>query len=117
MAIPLSDQDPLGPSRPVGPREVADMLDTLAAADREVAAIVDELCGSRSPISRATVTSLERLLAMLRPAADLRARLAGVDGSMLAAGIRLHRRRREHQHDGPPDRAHAVTTTAEGDPS
>lgn len=77
------------------PQQVADMLDTLAVADRQVAQVLDRIFTSRSPVSRATVTALERLLATLRPAADVRARLTGVDRAVLATGIRLRRERHE----------------------
>lgn len=81
------------PAQP-GPAAVADMLETLAAADRELADELDRIASSRSPVSEATVTALERLLATLRPAAEVRARLAGVDGNVLAAAIRMRRERR-----------------------
>jgi hypothetical protein len=80
---------------PLEPHQVADMLDTLAVADQQVAQVLDRISTSRSPVSRATVTALERLLATLRPAADVRSRLAGVDGAVLAAGVRLRRERRD----------------------
>ncbi len=77
------------------PQQVADMLDTLAVADRHVAQVLDRISTSKAPVSRATVTALERLLATLRPAADVRARLTGVDRRVLAAGIRLRRERHD----------------------
>jgi hypothetical protein len=84
---------PAAEPRPLEPRQVADMLDSLAVADQQVAHVLDRISASRSPVSRATVTALERLLATLRPAADVRARLAGTDQRVLAAGIRLRRER------------------------
>ncbi len=90
MSRPAADPSPLEP------HQVADMLDTLAVADQQVAQVLDRISASRSPVSRATVTALERLLATLRPAADVRSRLAGIDLQVLAAGIRLRRER----HDG-----------------
>ena len=90
MTCPAADPNPLEP------HQVADMLDTLAVADQQVAQVLDRITASRSPVSRATVTALERLLATLRPAADVRIRLASVDRRILAAGIRLRRER----HDG-----------------
>ncbi len=104
MSSPAAEPSPLTPqypltqhptSRQLGPRQVADMLDTLATADRQVAEVLDRISASRSPVSRATVTALERLLATLRPAADVRARLTGVDHRVLAAGIRLRRERHD----------------------
>jgi hypothetical protein len=86
---------PAAEPSPLEPQQVADMLDTLAVADQEVAQVLDRISASRSPVSRATVTALERLLATLRPAADVRARLAGVDHRVLAAGISLRRERRD----------------------
>lgn len=81
------------PSPPPGPREVADMLDTLAAADLQLAQELDRIASSRSPVSGTTVAALERLLATLRPAADVRSRLAVVDRRVLGAAIRLRRQR------------------------
>ena len=86
---------PAAEPSPLEPRQVADMLDTLAVTDQQVAQVLDRISTSRSPVSRATVTALERLLATLRPAADVRARLAGADRRVLAAGIRLRRERRD----------------------
>lgn len=77
------------------PTDIADMLDTLAAADRELAAELDRIASARSPVNSATVTALERLLATLRPAAAVRDRLAGVDSAVLAAAIRIRGTRRE----------------------
>ena len=85
--------DPAAEPTDLEPQQVADMLDTLAVADRHVAQVLDRISTCRSPVSRATVTSLERLLATLRPATDVRARLTGVDLRVLAAGIRLRRER------------------------
>lgn len=83
---------------PLEPHQVADMLDTLAAADQQVARVLDGISTSRSPVSRATVAALERLLATLRAATDVRARLNGVDRRVLAAGIRVRRERRDGLH-------------------
>ena len=90
MSSPATEPSPLAP------QQVADMLDTLAAADQRLAEVLDRISASRSPVRGATVSALERLLATLRPAADVRARLAGLDRRVLAAGIRLRRER----HDG-----------------
>lgn len=83
---------------PLEPRQVADMLDTLAAANQQVAAVLNGISTSRSPVSRASVTALERLLAMLRPAADVRARLARVDRAVLAAALAVRRERGDALH-------------------
>jgi len=95
MSTPASAQH-----RPpaLGPRTVADMLDTLAEADLQLATELDRIVSSRSPVSAATVTALERLLTTLRPAAEVRAQLAGVDRSVLAAAVRLRRRQRDCLH-------------------
>ena len=77
----------------LGPQEVSSMLDTLAAADRQLADALDDIVSSRIRVSRATVAALERVLATLRPAADVRAQLARVDRRVLAAAIRLRRDR------------------------
>jgi hypothetical protein len=71
------------------------MLETLAAADRQLADVLDSIASSRTRVSRSTVAALERVLATLRPAADVRAQLVDVDRRVLAAAIRL---RRDH-HD------------------
>ncbi|SOD72937.1 hypothetical protein SAMN05892883_2250 [Jatrophihabitans sp. GAS493] len=88
---------PIPASTPVHlrPAAVAGMLDTLAAADRELAGELDRIASSRSPVSTVTVAALERLLTTLRPAAEVRSRLAGVDPGVLAAAIRLRRERRD----------------------
>ncbi len=86
---------PVAQPSPLEPKEVADMLDALAAADLKVAQVLDQISTSRSPVSRATVTALEWLLATLRPAADVRMRLTGVDRRVLAAGVRLRREQRD----------------------
>lgn len=83
-------------TRRLEPEQVAEMLDTLAAADRQVAHVLDRIATSRSPVGRGTVTALERLLTTLRPAADVRDGLAHVDRQVLAVAIRLRR----EQHDG-----------------
>ena len=81
------------PVRRPGPQEVAIMLDTLAAADCQLADALDEIGSSRARVSRATIAALERVLATLRPAADVRAELARVDGQVVSAAIRLRRGR------------------------
>lgn len=86
---------PAAVSSPLQPQQVADMLDALAEADQRVADVLNGISSSRSPVSRATVTALERLLATLRPATDVRARLSGVDRRVLAAAIRVRRERRD----------------------
>lgn len=83
------------PTRRLEPDQVAEMLDTLADADWQVAHVLDRIASSHSPVSRGTVNALERLLTTLRPAADVRAGLAHVDRGVLAAAIRLRR----EQHD------------------
>jgi hypothetical protein len=77
----------------LGPGEVVVMLDTLAAADSHLAEVLDGVVSSRVRVSWATVAALERVLATLRPAADVRAQLARVDRRVLAAAIRLRRDR------------------------
>lgn len=72
-------------------REVAAMLDTLAAADQQLADALDSISSSRVRVSSGTVTALERVLATLRPAAEVRAQLRAVDRRVLAAAIRLRR--------------------------
>ena len=76
-----------------GPQEVAIMLDIIATADRQLADALDGIVSSKTRVSRATVAALERVLATLRPAADVRAQLARVDRRVLAAAIRLRRDR------------------------
>lgn len=88
MSSPLAQPTPR-----LEPEQVAEMLDTLAAADQQVANVLDRIATSRSPVSRSTVAALERLLATLRPAADVRDGLACVDRKVLSAAIRLRRER------------------------
>jgi hypothetical protein len=61
----------------LSPEAVADMLDTLDAAD----------------LSK-TIAGLEQVLSTLRPAASVRDRLGGVDRETLKAALALRRQRR-----------------------
>jgi hypothetical protein len=63
---------------PLSAEAVADMLDTLDAAD----------------LSK-TIAGLEQVLSTLRPAASVRDRLVGVDRETLQAALALRRQRRE----------------------
>jgi hypothetical protein len=69
--------------------EVADVLTTIAAADQQLALAMDAISVSSSPVSLSTVITLERLLFVLRPAADERLLLTQVDPAVLRAGLRL----------------------------
>ena len=83
------------PSPRPRPLAVAGMLDTLAAADRQLADALDGIVLSQARVSRATVSALEQVLATVRPAVDVRTQLARVDRQVLAAAIRLRRERRD----------------------
>jgi hypothetical protein len=74
---------------PATPAEVAGALTTIAAADQQLADAIDAISLSSSPVSLPTVVTLERLLFVLRPAADERLRLSQVDPAVLRAGLRL----------------------------
>ncbi len=74
---------------PATASEVADVLTTVTAADQQLASAIDAISLSSSPVSTATVVTLERLLFVLRPAADERLRLTEVDPDVLRAGLRL----------------------------
>jgi hypothetical protein len=82
------------PHSPLTAAQVADMLDQLAAVDRQLADELDRIGASRSPVSRATVAALESVLVALRPAAQVRELLARADRRVLLAGLRLWERRR-----------------------
>jgi hypothetical protein len=78
------------PARPPStPADVADVLAAIAVADRRLAEVLKEIGASQSPVSSATVLTLEGLLTALRPAASEREQLALVDRRTLRAGIRL----------------------------
>ena len=65
--------------------EVADLLDTLEAAD-----------------VRATIADLEDLLAILRPAAAVRERLAAADSATVKAALMMRATRRQRSGGAVP---------------
>jgi hypothetical protein len=81
-------------SRPLAADDVADLLETLAAAGGRLAAELDRIASCSAAVSQATVTRLETLAARLRPAATVRARLAAMDTELLMAGATVWARRR-----------------------
>jgi hypothetical protein len=76
---------------------VAELLSTVAAANSRIAAEIDRIAGSRSPVGLATVDRLARLAADLRPGAEARAVLARIDPDLLLAGTALWLSRRRQR--------------------
>ena len=74
---------------PQSPEEVAAVLTVIAAADRQLACAIEAISLSSAPVSCSTVLTLERLLFVLRPAADERLRLSQVAPDVLHAGLRM----------------------------
>ncbi len=72
---------------------VAELLETVAAADERIAAAVDDL-GTRPAVTPATVAGLEGLLPVLRCAVQARTELLGLDPALLLSGMELWRERR-----------------------
>ena len=75
-AAPATNHDSVPGTGDAEVDEVAEMLDTLAAADVQL-----------------TISELEELLARLRPAVTVRQLLAAVDPATLRAALLLRRRR------------------------
>ena len=73
---------------------VADLLETVYAANGRMASEVDLILGSRAAVSQATVERFVRLADELRPGAAARAELAQLDPDLLMAGTSLWMRRR-----------------------
>lgn len=76
--------------------DVADLFESLAAASSQFRRTLDRLVAARFPVSVATISQLEQLLAAMRPAAVHRERLARLDSGLLLDGAARwdHRRRR-----------------------
>ena len=77
------------------PERIADLLEIVSRADRSLAAEMDLAGASRHPVSQVTVNRLEKLLKELRPAAEIRAVLAGLDPDLLHNGMSVWLGRRE----------------------
>ena len=74
--------------------EIADLLEVLAAANWALAVELEAISGSRASLSQVTVNRLEQLVEQMRPAAQVREVLAGLDPRVLLDGARgWHRRR------------------------
>ena len=87
------DTDQAGPVR-ISAEQVADLLETVYAANGRMASEVDLILGSRAAVSQATVDRFARLADELRPGAAARAALAAIDPDLLMAGTSLWMRRR-----------------------
>lgn len=83
-----------GMDDPLGAEQVADLLESVFAANGRVAAEAERLAGSRASVSEATIERFTRLAAGLRPAVEARAILAGLDPELLLAGTAVWRNRR-----------------------
>jgi hypothetical protein len=83
--------------------DVADLLATVAAANKRIAVDADRVSGARVAVSLATVNRLTGLAVELTPGAEARAGLSPVDVDLLLEGtaLRLARRRYRRQHAGP----------------
>jgi len=95
-------------TRPHTPRQVADLLDTMAMADQALAAELDRIGADRRRVCEATVVRLEQLLARVREGADARAVLEGLDSTLLQDGA-LHWAARRHDR---PSRSEAAAAAA-----
>ncbi|HYN73979.1 MAG TPA: hypothetical protein VES60_15875 [Nakamurella sp.] len=83
----------LGAAPPVfSSAEIADLLDVLAAANSALAVELEAISGSRASLSQVTVNRLEQLVEQMRPAAQVREVLAGLDPRVLAGAREWHRR-------------------------
>lgn len=100
-------------TRPHTPRQVADLLDTMAMADQALADELDRIGADRRRVCQATVVRLEQLLARVREGADARAVLEGLDSTLLQDGALRWAARR---HGGPsrPEAAAAAALPLSG---
>jgi len=89
------------------PRQVADLLDTLAMADQALADELDRIGADRRRVCEATVVRLEQLLARVREGADARAVLEGLNRTLLQDGA-LHWTARRHDRPSRPEAAAAA---------
>ena len=74
--------------------DIADLLDVLAAANSALAVELEAISVSRASLSQVTVNRLEQLVEQMRPAAQVREVLAGLDPRVLLDGAREWHRRR-----------------------
>jgi len=89
-------------TRPHTPRQVADLLDTMAMADE-----LDRIGADPRRVCEATVVRLEQLLGRVREGADARAVLEGLDSTLLQDGA-LHWAARRHDRPSRPEAAAAA---------
>jgi hypothetical protein len=69
--------------------QVADLLDEVDAANGLLADEVDRILGSRAAVSQSTIDRFTRLADQLRPGAQARAQLSGLDPSRVLAGTKV----------------------------
>lgn len=74
--------------------QVADLLETVHAANGRIACEVDLIFGSRAAVGQHTVDRFTRLAIELRPGAAARAELAALNSDLLMAGTSLWMPRR-----------------------
>ena len=68
------------------PVQIADLLQRLAGANHALAIELDGIAATRRPLCQSTVDRLESLAEQMRPAAQIRQILAGLDPVDLLAG-------------------------------
>ncbi len=116
--LPCHDHDAGGRPHPcphpaAHPRQVADLLDTMAMADQALADELDRIGADRRRVCEATVVRLEQLLARVREGADARAVLEGLDSTLLQDGA-LHWAARRHDRPSRPEAAAAAVLPLSG---
>ncbi|MHA3700741.1 hypothetical protein ACXR2U_01035 [Jatrophihabitans sp. YIM 134969] len=90
--------------------QVADLLQTVHAANARVAAELDLVVGSRASVSQTTVERLARLADELEPGAVARTELAGLEPGLLMDGTWLWMQRSGASESTARARAAALWT-------
>ncbi len=89
------------------PRQVADLLDTMAMADQALADELDRIGADRRRVCEATVMRLEQQIVRVHEGADARAVLEGLNSTLLQDGA-LHWAARRHDRPSRPEAAAAA---------
>lgn len=84
----------VGAGPPMSATQIADLLESLAAANTALAAELDAIGARRGSLSQSTVDRLDHLVQQLGPAARIRPVLAQLDPQDLLDGAREWCRRR-----------------------
>lgn len=82
---------------------VANDIELLAHADHTLAAELDLIAASRTPVCAATVGRLEDLLEIVRDGARVRSQLQTLDPELLRTGGQLWLARRQQAQPGDPN--------------